>query len=348
MDNNIGSIITEAETRPEGIRRRRLLEAARVIWRSDDSRRAAILAGLVAVLGIATKGLTSSRANVSNIMLQSSARGVATMGQTLVIIGGGFDISVGGTALMTGVLGAALLTPVLWQNIAGGPIPLGVAILIMVLAGLGVGMFNGFFVTHLGVNTVIMTLATWMMTKSIAYQISKGNTLYGLPRSLAFLGQGYIAGVPVSVIVFGVAAAIVYFVLNHTTYGRAVYAVGGNPVSSLLAGVKVRNIKFSTFAICSCMAALSAILSMSRSLTASMFSSGGLELDTIASCFIGGISMAGGKGTVFGAIVGVITLGVISNGMNVLGIHPSFQDLVKGSIIVGAVTIDVMRSRHKP
>lgn len=270
-----------------------------------------------------------------------------TKHQAFVILSAGIDISIGGAGLLAAILGASLLTPTLWQNIAGGPISLGAAILIMLLAGLGVGAINGFFITRLGVNTVIVTLAMWMMTTGGAYQICKGNTIFDLPRSLAFIGQGYIAGIPVAVIVFAGVAATIYFILYHTTYGRSVYAVGGNPVSAWLSGINVRNVRFSTFALCGFLATIAGILTMSRTLTASMVSSQGLELDTIAACFIGGISMGDGRGTLIGAVIGVIILGVINNGMNVVGIDPTFQGFIKGAIILAAVTVDVMRMRSR-
>lgn len=319
---------------------------ARRVLSNENAIRVIILVALIAVMAIITKGLILSRNNVRNILLQSSSRGIASLGQTVVILAGGFDISVGGTALLGATLGASLLTPIEYLNIAGGPIPLGAGILVMLALGLAVGAFNGFFIARLGVNTVIITLAMWMMTTGIAYRICVGKALYDLPSSLAFIGQGYIAGVPVAVIVFGGVAVAIYFALYHTTWGRSVYAVGGNPISAWLSGINVPNVKFTTFVLCGFLAVVAAIVTMSRSLSVSMVSNSGLEIDTIAACFIGGISMGGGRGTVIGAVLGVIILGVINNGMNVIGVDATFQDLAKGAIIVAAVTIDVMRSRR--
>ena len=138
-------------------------------------------------------------------------------------------------------------------------------------------------------------------------------------------------------------AVIAYFVLNHTTYGRSIYATGGNPVSAWLSGIKVRNILFSVYVISGFLASLAGVIMTSRVMSASLDSLKGLEMDSIAAVVIGGISLMGGKGTLVGVVLGVLILGVINNGMSVLGADPAFQGIVKGIIIIAAVTIDYVR-----
>jgi len=332
----------ERQPKPPSVTAR---EIAKRIFRHENAVLAGILIALVAGLAAMTRGLTVSRENVTNIMLQSSARGMASIGQAFVILTGNIDIAVGGMALVSAVLGSAMMTSRLWQNIAGAPVPMGVGVLVMLLAGCGLGMFNALFVSRLRVPSLIVTLAMWRMSFGGAYQISAGNTIIELPRSLAFFGQGYIAGVPVSVIMFVAVAAVAYFILYHTTYGRSVYAVGGNPVSAWLSGITVPRVIFSVFVISGFLAALAAVITTSRCLTASMVTLKGLEIDSIAAVCIGGVSLFGGRGSLIGVIIGVIIIGVINNGMNVLGVEASFQELAKGAIILSAVTIDVIRRR---
>jgi ribose/xylose/arabinose/galactoside ABC-type transport system permease subunit len=192
---------------------------------------------------------------------------------------------------------------------------------------------------------LIVTLTVWQITNGIAYQIGKGRSIGGLPKSMAFFGHGEIFGIPVPVIIFAVVAALAYFVLKYTKFGRSVYAVGGNPVSSYLSGISVNKIIFAVFVICGFLVGLSSIIILSRGMSASMLSAIGFELDTIAACVVGGISLFGGRGTLFGILIGVLIIGFINNGMNLLGVPPPLQEIVKGVIIIGAVAIDSVRKR---
>ncbi|MBA7670489.1 Ribose import permease protein RbsC [subsurface metagenome] len=162
---------------------------------------------------------------------------------------------------------------------------------------------------------------------------------------MAFLGSGVVAGVPVPIIIFIVVAVVGYFVLNHTTFGRSVYAVGGNPVAAWLSGIRVQNIKFSVYVICGFTAALAGIIMLGRIMCASMAAGTGLLFDAISSVVIGGVSLFGGRGTVIGVIIGVMIIGVINNGMNIMGLHPALQSIAKGAVIFVAVAIDSTRRR---
>lgn len=322
----------------------RARKIARRIFRHENAALLLVLIVLSATLAGLTNGLTLSRDNINNVLLQSSSRGVASIGQAFVILTGGIDVSVGGIALLTANLGVALMTAGR-QNIVGGAVPIALGVLVMALAGVGIGLTNGFFVSRLRVPALIVTIAMWRIVWGGTWQIAGGNTITGVPRAFAFLGQGYLAGVPMSVVLFTVLAVLAYFVLYYTSFGRSVYAVGGNPVAAWLSGIRASNIVLAVYGISGFTAALAATITASRTLTASMVTLLGLELDTIAIVCIGGISLAGGRGNLIGVIIGTIILGVINNGMNILGVDPSFQDLIKGAIILAAVTIDVVRRR---
>jgi ribose/xylose/arabinose/galactoside ABC-type transport system permease subunit len=315
------------------------------ILKHDDVVRAFILLIIVVVLAIVTKGLTTTRGNIANIWSQSAMRGVSSVGQLFVILTGGIDLAVGGVALATAVLGASLMTERLATNILGYPAPMSMALPIMIFFGLGIGTANGMAISRIHMPALIVTLAMWQIMRGTAYQIGEGWTILELPSGFAFFGHGDIAGVPVPVIIFLSVAVVAHFVLNYTTFGRSVYAVGGNPLSAWLSGIRVNNIICAVYIISGFLAAVAGILALSRGMAASMVTAQGLELDAIASVCIGGVSLAGGRGTLIGSVIGVLIIGVINNGMNVYGLDPAFQDLIKGAIIFAAVAFDYLRKR---
>jgi len=183
----------------------------------------------------------------------------------------------------------------------------------------------------------------WEITKGSAFQIGGGQSIGFLPEGLLFFGSGRIAGVPVPVIIFIIVAVVGYLVLNYTTYGRSVYAVGGNPVSAWLSGINVKRILFSVYAISGFLAGLAGVIITGRVMSASMISLQGLEIDSIASATVGGMSLSGGKGSLLGVVFGVLIIGVVNNSMSVLGAGPSVQGIVKGAIILIAVAVDYIR-----
>jgi len=245
------------------------------------------------------------------------------------------------------VLGAGFMTQN-WQNInpLGFPLPIAVGAIIMVLAGLGWGAFNGFFVSKVGIPALIVTLGLWQILTGMAFRVSSGRAIGWLPDSIIWWGAGTVAGVPVPVIIFIIAAIIVYFVLTYTTFGRSVYAVGGNPTSAWLSGIKVNTILFAVYCIAGFFSGLSAFIMLGRIQSASMRSLQGLELDSIAAATIGGISLMGGRGNILGVIIGALIIGVVNNGMSVMNADPSVYGIIKGSIIIMAVTIDFVRRRR--
>jgi len=237
------------------------------------------------------------------------------------------------------------MTTYMPTNIIGHPVPIALGILIILLAGLGLGVINGSAVSRIGMPALIVTLAMWQISTGAAFSVSQGVSVGFQPESLAFFGKGTIAGVPVPVYIFVAVAVIVYFVLNYTTFGRSVYAVGGNPVSAWLSGINVKNILFAVYAISGFLAGLAAVIMSARAMGSSMSSLSGLEMDTIAAVVVGGVSLFGGRGTLVGVVIGVIIIGIVNNGMSIIGAGPALIALVKGSIIIGAVAVDYIRRR---
>jgi ribose/xylose/arabinose/galactoside ABC-type transport system permease subunit len=313
--------------------------------RDENAILAILLVVIVAVVAILSKGISISQKNVTNVLLQSSVNGIAALGQAFVILTAGIDLSVGGAAIWASVVGARMITGNPEFLALSTPAPLGLAVIVMLLLGLGIGAVNGLSVSRIGMPALIVTLAMWQITRGGAYMMSGGARISSMPDSLAFFGQGVIAGVPVPVIIFIVVAAVAYYILYHTTFGRSIYAVGGNPTSAYLSGIKVRNIYMGVYLISGFLAALTGIVLMSRAMSGSMGIRTGLELDTISSVIIGGVSIFGGRGTLIGVVLGVIIYGAINNGMNLTAVNPHLQQLIRGGILFLAVAVDIIRRR---
>jgi len=215
----------------------------------------------------------------------------------------------------------------------------------MLFFGMGVGTFNGVMVSRVGVPALIVTLAVWEASKGAAFLMCGGETIANLPSFIQHIGGGRIGGVPIPVIIFIIVIVVSYLVLMHTKFGRFVYAVGGNPVTAWLSGVNVKSILMSVYMISGFLAGLAGLLITGRIGCASLVSGGGLELDSIAAVTVGGVSIIGGRGNIIGVVIEVLIIGAIHNGLNIIGIHPAFHNIVKGVIIITAVSIDYLRRR---
>lgn len=336
--------MAEIVERPRGYRNT-AREIAKRFFRHENAILVVVLIALIGGMAVVTKGLTASRVNIFNILLQSSIRGVASVGQALVVLSAGIDLSVAGVGLFCATLGSTLMTLDPTISIVSNPYSIYTAIPIMLLVGACWGVINGSTISRLGMPALIVTIAMWEVSKGAAFVLNRGRMIHPLPDNLAFLGAGNVAGVPVPVIIFIAVAVIAYFVLYHTTFGRSVYAVGGNPVAAWLTGINVKNVLFTLYVISGFLAGLAGVIMTARCMSSSMQTLSGLELDTIASVFIGGISMTGGKGNLIGVIIGVLIIGVINNAMSVLGAGAAIQSVVKGAIIIIAVAIDCLRRR---
>jgi len=320
-------------------------EIARRVFRHENAVLIIVLVALIGGMAGITKGLTIARANMTNVLLQSSLRGVAAIGQAFVILSAGIDLSVGGMGLFAAILGGSMTTLSPWINTVGHPVSPYIVIPLMALVGAGWGVINGSLVSRAGVPALIVTLGMWQICYGAAFYVCGGREISNHPDTLAFFGTGRVAGVPVPVIIFIVVAVVAYFVLSYTTFGRSIYAVGGNPVSAWLSGIKVKKVQFMVFVISGLLAGLSGMLMLARTLSATMTTLAGLELDSIAAVCIGGVSLAGGRGSLIGVVIGVLILGVINNGMSVMAVDPSVQGIVTGAIIITAVAVDVLRRR---
>ena len=181
---------------------------------------------------------------------------------------------------------------------------------------------------------------------ALAFRVSSGRAIAALPDFIFWWGSGEIGGIPVPIVVFIAVAAVAYYVLNYTAFGRAVYYTGGNPISAWLSGINIKRILFSVYIIAGFLAGLSAFLMLGRIQAATMTSMRSLELMSIAACTVGGVSLSGGKGNILGVILGTLIIGVVNNALSVMGANPAVFGIALGAIIILAVVIDYIRRQR--
>ena len=271
--------------------------------------------------------------NLFNVLRQVSISALIAFGMTFVILTGGIDLSVGSTLALTGAVAASLL--------ASGMDPI-IAMGIALILGLILGAINGVIITKGKVAPFIATLATMTIYRGLTLVYTEGRPISGLGDSMTFqlFGKGYFFGIPVPVVTMILAFAVLYFILHKTTFGRRVYAVGGNEEASRLSGINPDRVKIAVYAITGLLAAMSALILTSRLNSAQPTAGDSYELDAIAAVVLGGTSLTGGKGWIFGTLVGALIIGVLNNGMNLIGVSSFFQQVVKGIVILLAVLID--------
>ncbi|SMB90898.1 ribose transport system permease protein [Thermanaeromonas toyohensis ToBE] len=285
--------------------------------------------------------------NLLNILRNISLQGVIAFGMTMVIIAGEIDLSIGSTVALTGVIIALTSGSLAKAGIM--PMETGVIVgivLAFVLAAL-IGLFNGWLLTTFKIPSFIITLAMLNALYGITAIISKGFPVTTLPRWYNMLGAGHIFSIPIPAIILVIVFIIISVIMNRTKFGRAVYAVGGNPEAARLSGINVRRVKITVMIAVQVLAALSGMLVSSQVMAGSSTFGRGWELNVIASVIIGGASLFGGIGKVWGTFIGLAFLGVLINGMTLLNINEYVQYVVRGLLILAAVLINTMQTQPK-
>lgn len=297
----------------------------------DIIRRYGILIGLIGL--ITGFSILSERfftiSNMLIVMRQTSIVAFLAVGMSFVIIGAGIDLSVGSVLAFSGAVGAGVM-----QN--GG-------IFFGILAGLALGTalgaFNGIVITKLKIPSFIATLAMMAIARGGTLVYTDGRPITGLPSSFAFLGRGYIGNVPFPIILMLIIFILAYIVLKLTRFGRYVYATGGNINAARASGIKVNNVIISTFAISGFLSGLTGMVLASRLNSAQPTAGMGYELDAIAAVVLGGTNLFGGEGELWGTLVGAFIMGILNNGLNMLNVSSFYQQVVKGIVILMAVTV---------
>lgn len=274
--------------------------------------------------------------NILNVVRQSSIIGVMAVGVTFVILSGGIDLSVGSVMAVSGMIAAGSL-----QN--GGSV--GAAVLIALGVGVVAGLINGILVTGAGITPFVVTLGMMSIARGVTLIYSQGYPISGFNDAFRFIGGGTVFGLPFPVIIFLATVVVAWAVLTQTRLGRYTYAIGGNEETVKLSGINSNFYKTMVYVISGATAGISALILTSRLNSAGPTAGLTYELTVIASVVIGGTSLSGGRGSVWGSLIGALLIAVINNGMNLLGISPYFQELVRGLIIIAAVYIDRLREQ---
>lgn len=275
--------------------------------------------------------------NLLNVLRQVSINALIAFGMTFVILTGGIDLSVGSILALGSALTAGML--------AGGMDPI-LAVLIGLFAGGLMGAFNGLVITKGKVAPFIATLATMTIFRGITLVYTDGRPITGLSDSISFqmIGRGYFFGVPVPVVFMMIIYVILFILLKKTTFGRKVYAIGGNEEASILSGIKVDSVKVWIYSITGVLSALAGIILTSRLNSAQPTAGMAYELDAIAAVVLGGTSLSGGRGWIFGTLVGALIIGILNNGLNLMNVSSFYQQVVKGGVILLAVLLDRKKS----
>lgn len=273
--------------------------------------------------------------NLENLAGTLAIVGIASIGMTLVLITGGVDISVGSVAALAGVVISQL-----WLK---SEIPLGIGVIAALLSGALVGLINGFIVTFLKINPLITTLATFSIIRGLAFVLSEGQTNMLQNATFNFIGRGDIAGIPFSLLLMLSLYLLFGFVLRQTNFGRNLYAIGGSPEASRLAGIPVTRNLLIIYTVCGLLAALSGVINASQLASSAPRAATGLEFTVVTAVVLGGTSLAGGKGTLIGTLVGVIILRVLNNGLVLMEVSSFYQDVARGVVLLLAISFDQIR-----
>jgi len=276
-----------------------------------------------------------SKNNILNVLRQVATNLYVACAMTMVIILGGIDLSVGSTIALSGVIAGGF--------IAFEGLPLWVAILSGLLSGVVVGAFNGFLISKTTIPPFIVTLSTMNIARGASYVYTGGQPIRVMSDSFNFIGSGYVGDIPMPIIYLVVIVIISVLIMSKSKLGRHIYAVGGNPVAARFSGIKNSRVLFFAYLFSGIMSAIAGIVLASRMFSGQPTAGQGAEMDAIAAVVLGGTSMSGGVGKIGGTVIGALIIGVLSNGLNLLGINSFWQYIVKGVVILIAVYVDFLK-----
>ncbi|MBR0397084.1 MAG: ABC transporter permease [Eubacterium sp.] len=296
-----------------------------------------VLIVLCVLLSIAEPAFHSF-ANFINILQQVTVYAVLAVGVNIVIFTGGIDISVGSVVAFTGI--------VMGKIIVEAGLPSIVGIIAALAIGLGCGLFNGIMISKFKLQPMIATLAMMSMARGAAYTIADGNTITGYSAGFRFIGSGTIPGtqIPVQIIFMILLYILFYYIMKYRRFGRYIYSIGGNEEATRLSGINVTKYKTMAYGISGLCAGIASVILTAKLNSAQSTAGLDYEMDAIASCVIGGTSLLGGSGSVWGTFVGAIIMIVIRNGLNLLNVSSNLQKLVIGVVILIAVLADAIRN----
>ena len=301
---------------------------------------AIVLAALCILLAVISPTFRTTD-NLVNILQQVTINAIIAVGMSLVIFTGGIDLSVGSVLGLTGIVMGIMIV-----DLKMSPL---IAVPVAVLLGAACGAFNGILISKLKLQPMIATLAMMSMARGAALTLANGKTITGYPTAFNWIGQGTIPGtkIPVQILLMLALYIGFYYLMKYRKTGRYIYAIGGNEEATRLSGINVVKFKTLTYTIAGTLSALASFVLVAKLNSAQPIAGQDYELDAIASAVIGGASLLGGSGNVWGTLMGAIIIGVIRNGLNLLNVSSNLQKLILGIIILIAILTDALRNRKK-
>jgi ribose transport system permease protein len=291
---------------------------------------------MIVVFTLMNENFTSGL-NIRNILRQSAILGIAACGQTMVILSGGFDLSVGMVIGFVSITSAMIMSDYgFWAGFMSA-----------LLIGAAVGATNGFLVAKAGLPPFIATLAMFSAARGMALIISGGLPVTDLPSGFSWLGAGQIFTVPVPAVIAAAVFVVCAYVMRKTYFGRYIYAIGGNEEAARASGVPVARVKLAVWSFHGFLVGLAAVVLTSRAVSGHATLGEGMELETIAATVIGGTALGRGRGGIFNTFLGVIAMGILTNGLNLINVSTYYQMVVMGVIIAGAVYIDQANNKQR-
>lgn len=296
-----------------------------------------VLVVMFIMFSIFAPNFTKAR-NLFNVSRQICTLGICAVGLTMVLVGGGIDLSLGYQLSVINVVCAMMMA-----KMGVHPVP---AILVCLLIGIVIGALNGIIIVRSGVHPMIVTLAVSQILNGVSYLFSNGIPIYGFPDSFSYLGQGTIGGsVPVSLIIMIVILILGHITMSKLPFGRYLYAVGSNEEAAKLSGVNTQLVRVASHTICGFLNAVAAVLLLSRTNSGLSSNGAGFEFNVITACVLGGVSNLGGKGTIGQALMGVLIIGFLENGMLLMNVNEYWQLVIKGTLLLIAVVYDASVAR---
>lgn len=277
--------------------------------------------------------------NIINVLRQSAVGGICAVGLTFVILTGGIDLSIGAVIGMTSVVTSISMS--VWG------LPVWISVIFGLLIGVIIGLINGVLVTYVNIPALIATLGVMTSVRGLCYIFTGGLPVYNFPPEFDVFGKGYLGFVPVPVVIMVVILAIGWYVLTKTRYGRYLYAIGGNAEAARLSGIRVNRNLVLTYMYAGLLSAIAGVVELSRLSSGQPSAGDGFEMTVITAVVLGGISVAGGEGKFFGVIIGVLVMGVLTNGLVMMNVYEFYQQLIKGLVLLIAVGFDQMSKKKK-
>lgn len=291
-----------------------------------------VLIVLVVVFSVLSPAFATFN-NAMNVVRQISMMGIVTVGFTFILLGGGLDLSVGSQMAVMNVVVAMLI-----RDLNMHPVP---AIVIGITMTTVIGWFNGFAISRTGIPPLIATLAMQTALRGVSFILSKGRPVYGVPDSIKFIGQGYIFGIiPIPGVILAAVIAFGIILLNKTYLGRHFYALGSNPEATRLSGINIHFTRTMTYMLNGFLTGIAALVMMTRVGSGQPNAADGFEMNVLTAAVLGGVSINGGKGSISGAMVGAVIIGVLNNGMSICGANDYWQRVITGLVLFIVVVLD--------